>query len=839
MKKLLLFLLFACTMIHAQTITFTDPNFKAKLLSVTDAYNLAGVVTRVDTNSNGEIEYTEAVNIRSLSVDNANISDLSGIEAFSNLRSFTCVNNNLTTLNMQNFTQLSNLVCSRNAITSIQLTGSNNLSNFLCDYNQLTVLDLSGFPQLTSVDCIENNITILRTPNCPNLVNVYCEDNPLVTVDFSNCPSMVNINFRAFPDLTSLNIANCTSVINLNVAFTQITALSLAGMTSLTNIFCQDNPLLSSITNINCPNVTSLVASNNNLSAIDLSSMRSIHTIYLDNNPLTALDVSTLTTLTSLSCSNTLITTLNLSNITNLGPSDFSSNPQLQTIFAKNGNTNEPVNLADTPNLIFICADEAQITDFQNALLSSGSIAVVNTYCSFVPGGTYNTINGTVRFDANGNGCDASDAVRPNVRININDTTNQGATFTNDLGEYRFYIPSGSFTLTPSVENSSWFNFSPASAVITFANANNNITTQNFCITPNGSHQDLEVVIQPIDFARPGFDATYRIVYRNKGNTTVSGNITFTFNDAKIDYVTATETPNAIATGSLTWNYSNLIPFESRSVIVRLNVNSPEEIPAVNIDDVLPFGATISPTAADEMVSDNAFTYNQIVVGSYDPNDITCTEGAVIPPSQIGNYLHYVVNFENTGNYMAQNVVVRDLVDTTKYDINSLQLQNTSHQSYTRINGNSVEFIFQDINLAAASGTPRVGGHGDVLFKIKSKNNLVEGNSVSKSAKIYFDYNAPITTNDADTTFRNLSNAVHQLDNSISLYPIPTNSIINIESNSTINLIQLYDIQGRLLETNFADSNTAVFDLSTRQNGLYFLKITTDNGSKIEKIVKQ
>jgi hypothetical protein len=50
-------------------------------------------------------------------------------------------------------------------------------------------------------------------------------------------------------------------------------------------------------------------------------------------------------------------------------------------------------------------------------------------------------------------------------------------------------------------------------------------TTQNFCITANGVHPDLEIVIAPIIPARPGFSAEYQIVYKNKGNQVMSQSI--------------------------------------------------------------------------------------------------------------------------------------------------------------------------------------------------------------------------------------------------------------------------------------------------------------------------
>jgi Secretion system C-terminal sorting domain len=154
----------------------------------------------------------------------------------------------------------------------------------------------------------------------------------------------------------------------------------------------------------------------------------------------------------------------------------------------------------------------------------------------------------------------------------------------------------------------------------------------------------------------------------------------------------------------------------------------------------------------------------------------------------------------------------------------------------TDINNNTVEFIFQNINLVAATGNPPVGGHGDVLFKIRTKSSLTAGDNVLNKAKIFFDYNAPIVTNDAVTTFAVLNNSVFVSDNSVSVSPNPAISIVNVNANSNVKNIELYDVQGRILETVL---NANLIDISNKSNGIYFLKITTDIGSKIEKVVKE
>lgn len=667
------------------------------------------------------------------------------------------------------------------------LTGISAFKNLLvldCNNNQLTSLDVSNLLWLGSLNCAGNHLTSLITGNLTNLIYLYCDQN----------------------QLSSINISNFTYLQQFYCSSNQLTNLDISNNMSLTDLDC----------------------SNNLLNNIDLSNLNSIHTLQCDHNHLTQLDISNLHSLNTCKASNNQLTKVFLKNGYNYYISDY-----VATI-------SDSYNFTNNPNLNYVCADDNKIAQWiYNFNINGMPNVVVNSYCSFATGGNYNTINGQIKFDANNNGCDSGDLPQPNIRVNINDGTNTGATFTTNTGNYTFYTQAGSFDLTPDTENPTWFTFSPPTATIPFADNNNNSTTQNFCIAANGVHNDVEVVVEPILYANAGFDATYKIVYNNKGNQMLSGDVSFTYDDSVLDFISATLVPTSLSTGLLNWSYTNLLPFENRSFYITLHVNASSATPPVNMGDNLSFNAIITPIISDENPLDNTFTFNQTVVGSFDPNAITCMEGYSLSPTEIGNYLHYGVIFENTGNYQAQNVVVKDIIDTTKYDINSIQLLNTSHPAYTRITGNIVEFIFENINLAASSGTPPVGGHGDVLFKIKSLNSLVAGDFVEKSANIYFDYNAPIDTNVAQTTYQLLSNSIHQLDSSVIVSPNPTSSFIKINCNSTIKSVELYDVQGRILETSLKNNSTAKFDISEKQNGIYFLKITTENGSKVEKIVKE
>lgn len=442
-------------------------------------------------------------------------------------------------------------------------------------------------------------------------------------------------------------------------------------------------------------------------------------------------------------------------------------------------------------------------------------------------------VQGTNRVDILGDGCDVNDSVFPNLRFNVSNGTESRIFISNVSGDYSIPLLDGVYTITPILENPDDFTINPTS-IIYDTSVDSNPFIQDFCISPIGTFNDLQVTILPTSPARPGFDATYSIVYRNNGNTTLSGTINLEFQDDVLDLASATPTINSQSQNSLTWNYANLEPLETRVVSFVMNINSPTETPSVNNGDVLTFTATINPILNDEIESNNVFVLNQTVVGSFDPNDKTCLEGETVTTDFIGEFVHYLIRFENTGSAEAVNIFVRDIINTNQFDLNSLTIIDSSHSMITRIENNSVEFVFENINLPFDDAN----NDGYIAFKIRLLDTLVEGDTFENTADIFFDFNAPITTNTEITTI----DTTLGLDNisfieDVIVYPNPSNGIINISkpNNIEIEKLQLYSITGEKI---IEQSDISQFNVKELPNGVYFLRINTNKGSMTKKIIK-
>ncbi|MDC9722072.1 MAG: T9SS type A sorting domain-containing protein [Urechidicola sp.] len=123
-------------------------------------------------------------NVTTLSLQNNNVSDLTGIEDFTALESFNCSFNQLTTIDMTSNTALTSLTCNNNQINS--LTINNVLQSLVCYNNQLVSLDVSINTLMETINCSNNQITDLDLSNNPVLTNINCNNNQMVTLDIRN-----------------------------------------------------------------------------------------------------------------------------------------------------------------------------------------------------------------------------------------------------------------------------------------------------------------------------------------------------------------------------------------------------------------------------------------------------------------------------------------------------------------------------------------------------------------------------------------------------------------------------------------------------------------------------
>ncbi len=830
MKKIyfFLFILFV-GVFNAQVITFGDVNFKNFLVAANYGNNYAfgqfGNSIKIDTNNDGEIQQSEANLVYKISTlyygYRSHIQSLQGIQSLNNLENIYMYGTSLNTIDVSNMPHLSSISLTYNAqLTSMNINGCSSLNRLLSEHNNILNYNLQN-STLQHININNQNssqpLSSVNVNNCPNLEFLELHNTNIQSFDFSNMTSLKTINLYASPLTNNVNVTGCINLEHIYIdSFSSLNSLQISNLQNLNTIYLLETAI-SSLSIINCPNIDNFHIGANNLNNIDLSIfplLRHFSAIYTN---FTEIDLS----------DNPLVENV-----------DFFNNPLLNKINFKSGgtvlNTLSWFDIVNNPSLNYICCDDDDFAGISNYLLNNGLYNIeLNSYCSFTPGGTFYTIQGNTKYDFDINGCSPTDTNKPHQKFNISGGGQSGSLISNSTGNYSIPVQAGNHTITPILENPTYWTISPSSFTASFPSQTSPLT-QNFCISANGTHNDLEVVIVPITAAAPGFTSKYKVIYKNKGTHTQSGNLSLSYNDNLMDFNSATTSPVTQSSGLLNWNFSNLLPFETREITVTYTLNTPTATPPLNGGDILNFNSLIIG-ATDETPSDNNFALSQTVVNSFDPNDKTCLEGSSIATTKVGDYVHYLVRFENTGTANAQNIVVKDLIDTTKFDLSSLVALNGSHSFITRItNPNTVEFIFENIQLPFANAT----NDGYVLFKIKTKSTLVLGDSFSNTANIYFDYNAPIVTNTYSTSVQNsLATDETEISNEFSIFPNPVSDFVSFKSPERIQKIEIFDLSGRIICANAVQNNSS--DLSILSKGNYIIKAYSKQKTYIKKLIKK
>jgi uncharacterized repeat protein (TIGR01451 family) len=832
-KQLLLFLLFASLTSFSQIINFPDPVFKQALLNYTPA---------IDTNIDNEITVQEAALVTALEISGyekeyqyvpntgtqvlvEGIYDFTGIENFTNLTSLICDDNDLTSLDVSALTNLEYLDCSDQinknftlsaspfpgGLTSLILPNTSTLTYIDCSKSYLTSLDVSSYTALTTLNASTNDISNLILPTSNSLIELSLYSNQLSTLDTSNFTSLTKIDCLA-NNLTSLVLPNTTTLTRISCSLNQLTNLNVTPYTGLER----------------------LSFSNNLLTNIDLTQNLLLNYLRLEGNQLTSLDVSANTELEDLLCFNNLITDLDLSPQTKLSYLKCNDN-QLTSLNIKNGNNNLlRLDATNNPGLNLICVDNVveAISDFRYDVDAQTGFTDI---CSFAPTNS-NRITGTVSFDFDANGCDPLDQKSINTKITYTGANTANATFTDNNGQYLLYTQEANNTVEIFANLPSFFSVTPTTQNVTFTGSG---ATQvvDFCITANTAVNDVKVNVLAISESRPGFQTTVRILYENAGSTVLSGDINLNFDDLKEIFMGASEATVSQTTNSLTWNYTNLQPFEQRFIDVTFEINRPTDpINPVNNGDVLSYNCTINPLIGDANPGDNTSNKDIITLGSYDPNDIIALEGNFIKQNQVSDFLNYRIRFQNTGTASAINVVVKNELDTD-LDWDTFEPITASHDYIVNItDDNKVEFIFENIHLAdSTSNEP--ASHGWIYYKIKPKTTFAIGDVVENTANIYFDFNPPVFTNTFTTQIKEpIVTPVDKLK--VKVYPNPIKKHVNIKVNLKGKL-KVFNKYGVLVFKHKLKKGLNTFDLGWLQKGRYFLKIKSQLQVKYKTLIKK
>lgn len=133
-------------------------------------------------------------------------------------------------------------------------------------------------------------------------------------------------------------------------------------------------------------------------------------------------------------------------------------------------------------------------------------------------------------------------------------------------------------------------------------------------------------------------------------------------------------------------------------------------------------------------------------------------------------------------------------------------------------------YRFDDINQSFTNVFSFTGSFGSYLFGAGNSIYLTVYNSNLPEQGLY----------KLDSTI--LSTITPSKELKTLIYPNPTSSILNIQTNETIQSIKITDISGRT--TSITDFSKNSIDVSSLSNGIYFIELKTNDGVYKEKFIK-
>ncbi len=173
------------------------------------------------------------------------LTDLSGIECFSNLESLFCSELKLVSLDVSSLKKLKQLDCSDNrSLTALNVSGLTNLEALYCDNTGLTSLDVSGLENLTQLWCSQSNsLETLKFGENDKLTELLCFECNLSSLDVSSFTALETLDCSYNKNLTSLTLGNLAALTSLSCYNCQLSKLDVSGLTNLSDLDCAVNKL--------------------------------------------------------------------------------------------------------------------------------------------------------------------------------------------------------------------------------------------------------------------------------------------------------------------------------------------------------------------------------------------------------------------------------------------------------------------------------------------------------------------------------------------------------------------------------------------------------------------
>lgn len=435
-----------------------------------------------------------------------------------------------------------------------------------------------------------------------------------------------------------------------------------------------------------------------------------------------------------------------------------------------------------------------------------------------------NVIAGQVFYDTNLNG-QFDPAELPKVGGLVEKQPGNVILSTDHQGQ--FFIPAGignSVVSYPQVPT--YYNVVPGTYSINFPTLGLTDSSSVFALQPIPNITD-NCIYASSGPARPGFMTTFFLSHSNVGTEVSSGTVTVVL-DSHLTLQSSLPAPNLQSGDTLVWNFSGFNPADVSDIQILCQL--PASVP---LQTMLHTSVDVAPALQDTTPANNTTQIEQEVVGAFDPNDKRSWPGGNIHPNDVaaGQEMRYRVRFQNTGTDTAFTVVLRDTLDPN-LDFSTFKMLNASHpQIWNMGPDGQLKWTFSNI-LLPDSNVNEPASHGFVEYKIMALTSLQLGDSITNSASIYFDFNAPVVTNTV-VNHIDFPAAIEAsaIGDPLRAFPVPTNGELNLDFGEAIDgrlEVHVFDLTGamqRHLVRQLQDQQKRlILDLKGLASGVYLLR---------------
>lgn len=306
----------------------------------------------------------------------------------------------------------------------------------------------------------------------------------------------------------------------------------------------------------------------------------------------------------------------------------------------------------------------------------------------------------------------------------------------------------------------------------------------------------------------------------------------------QVEYVSSDLPPASVSSDLITWTIPSIGTNETYTINVCFHTDA-----NAHAGDLVTLSAS-APLQDDIATENNGTRLESLIRGSFDPNFKEVWPAIATPTQLDTTALTYIVHFQNTGTYQADLVIIRDTLPTS-LDLRTLKMMGASHAYTWNLREDHIlEARFDPIALPDSNAN-EPGSHGFLIFSAYTKKGLVYGDSVSNRVGIYFDYNAPVITNNAVMHIPipvSVSNPRGGgLEFGLSPNPVAAQAAVNLEFQAALTgsskQLYVYDVLGKQIQTQTAMPGQQRLTVKGLAPGTYVVQVISGNQSGYRVLV--